>query len=339
MCRSGDPASIADLRRGNAEEARSIIVLGGDHDEADAEVVKAVLAVLHVVGKREVSIVAELNDPETARALQEACGDRVKTVRAADVIARITAQACRQSGLSAVCQELLDFDGDEIYFQPAGQLAGKTFGDALLAFERSSIIGLRLADGTATINPPMSTTIAEGDAVIAISEDDDTVVFSGIRDVAAPPNPDGQRRDTTPEHLLVVGWNQLGPVVLHELDQFVPQGSSVDILVDPDLVAAEELVEPDLQRLTEVRFEHDRGDLDELTEHVADRTFDHVIILGYRSGLTSTEADARTLLTLLLLRRVLQQDDQGRRSRVVTELLDSSDVELARAQRVPTTSW
>ncbi len=59
----------------------------------------------------------------------------VITVRAADVIARITAQACRQSGLSFVCQDLLDFDGDEIYFQPAPELEGHTFAEALLAFE------------------------------------------------------------------------------------------------------------------------------------------------------------------------------------------------------------
>jgi len=332
ICRSGDPASIQDLHRGNAEEARSIIVLGGDHEEADAEVVKAVLAVLHVVGKREVPIVAELNDSETARALEEACGDRVLTVRAADVIARITAQACRQSGLSAVCQELLDFDGDEIYFQAVPELVGHTFGEAVLGFEQSSVIGLRTADGTVTVNPSMDTRVGEGDVIIAVSEDDDTVVFSGLREVPLPASTNGEAHDQAPEHLLVVGWNPLGPVVLRELDQFVPVGSSVDILVDPDLVDIDELERPDLRRLTEVTFEHDRGDLDELTQHVAGRTFDHVIILGYRSGLTSAAADARTLLTLLLLRRVLTGDEtNGRRSRVVTELLDSSDVELARA--------
>jgi len=56
-----------------------------------------------------------------------------------------------------------------------------------------------------------------------------------------------------------------------------------------------------------------------------------VIILGYRSGLSPREADARTLLTLLLLRRALQRTNGERPFRIVTELLDSSDVELARA--------
>jgi len=133
------------------------------------------------------------------------------------------------------------------------------------------------------------------------------------------------------EHLLIVGWNSLGPVVLQELDQFVATGSTVDVLVDPDLVDPGGITPPALTRLTDVRFEADRGDLDELTQHLAGKQFDHAIILGYRSGTNPAAADARTLLTLLLLRKVLRPGEQGRRSRIVTELLDSSDVELARA--------
>jgi voltage-gated potassium channel Kch len=251
-------------------------------------------------------------------------------VRAADVIARITAQACRQSGLSAVCQDLLDFEGDEIYFQDCPELVGKTFGDALLAYEQSSVIGLRRPDGVVTVNPSMNTVIAEDDAVVAISADDDTISFTGIRDVpdAAPPT-DG--RSTHPEQLLLVGWNALGGVVLRELDAFVPPGSSADVLVDPDLVDPSTLPQLSLSNLTDVRYEADRGDLDELTQHVGGRTFDHVVILGYRTGLAGPEADARTLLTLLLLRRVLADNSDGGQSRIVTELFDSSDVELARA--------
>ena len=88
---------------------------------------------------------------------------------AGDLIARIAAQTCRQAGLSIVYTELLDFDGDEIYFANLPELAGRTFGEALLAFEDSALIGLRPAGGRPTLNPPMDTIIAAGDEVIAIS--------------------------------------------------------------------------------------------------------------------------------------------------------------------------
>ena len=332
ICRSGDPSNLSDLALANIAEARSIILLGNDEEEGDADVVKAVLAVLHSIGDRDLPIVAELTDAEIASALREASGGRVHTVRAVDVIARITAQACRQSGLSAVCQDLLDFDGDEVYFADVpDELVGRTFGDSLLAYDTSAVIGVRAADGTVAVNPPMDRKLVATDHVIAVSEDDDTVIFSGIHD-ALPTDLMLEPRVPSPaEQLLIIGWNPLGPVILTELDQFVPPGSKVDVLVDPDLIPPSELPQLQYQRFSEVRFEGERGDLDELTAHVATREFDHVIILGYRSGLSPREADARTLLTLLLIRRALQRTNGVRPFRIVTELLDSSDVELARA--------
>jgi len=331
VVRTGSPSSLHDLAIANVGEARSVIILGNDDDSGDAGVVKAVLAVLHAVDPTHgTPIVAEVNDAATARALAEASAGRVLTVRATDVIARITAQACRQAGLSAVCQDLLDFDGDELYFSPATPLVGKTFGESLLAYEESSIIGVRHADGRIAVNPPMETVLADGDEVIALAEDDDRVVFTGVREEAAGDVTLGPSQ-SGPEQLLVVGWNWLGPAVLTELDQFVPPRSAVDVLVDPDLVPPEQLEELPVQRLR-VRFEAERADLDELTDTVSGRTFDHVIILGYRDGLTPSEADARTLLTLLLLRRALRESAvKGGQCRIVTELLDAGDVELAQA--------
>jgi ion channel POLLUX/CASTOR len=46
-----------------------------------------------------------------------------------------------------VYTELLNFSGDEIYFKREPQLAGKTYGEALLAYEDSCVMGLRKADG------------------------------------------------------------------------------------------------------------------------------------------------------------------------------------------------
>jgi len=330
VCRTGNPSNLAALEMANAIGARSVIVLGDDNESGDAEVVKSCLAILHCLGSRDIPIVAEITDEETARAIREASGERVITVRATEVIGRITAQACRQAGLSAVCQDLLDFEGDELYFTPAAELVGHTFGESLLAYEESCVIGIRHLDGKTEVNPPMETVFAEGDSVIAVSEDDDTVVFTGFREESSNGHVLGPAK-TGPEQLLIVGWNVLGPAILQELDQFVPDRSEVDVLVDPDLVSPDELHDLSLNRLR-VHYEAERADLDELTQTVSGREFDHVVILGYRDALDASEADARTLLTLLLLRRALNDSAvDGRQCRIVTELLDASDVELARA--------
>ena len=49
--------------------------------------------------------------------------------------------------------ELLDFSGDEIYLAEEAALVGRTFGDALLAFEESTVIGL-LAGGRRSAAQP-----------------------------------------------------------------------------------------------------------------------------------------------------------------------------------------
>jgi voltage-gated potassium channel Kch len=332
VCRTGDPSSPHDLRIVNVEEARSIVVLAGGEDGAgDAEAVKAVLAVMTSESRNQAArVVVEMNDAETARALHEASGGSVVTVRAVDVIARITAQACRQPGLSFVWQELLDFAGDEIYFRHAPELEGHTFGEALLAYETSSVIGRRTADGALMVNPPMDTTFDGGDSVIAISADDDTIVFSGFVEETAPDVVVSPPPADRLESLLVVGWSHIGPVVLHELDEFVASESKVDVLVDPDLVDASELADLDLDKL-HTTFHTTGGNLDELSASVRSRPYDKVIILGYRSGISAAEADARALLTLLILQQALAENASGRRPRIVTELLDARDVDLARA--------
>ena len=333
VCRRGDPTNPLDLEIVNAGEARSIIVLGTDGDD-DAEAVKSVLAVMaRDPDLEQAHVVVELHDDRNAEVLRENSDGRVIPVQSSAVIAGVTAQACRQTGLSAVYQELLDFEGDEIYFQRVPELEGHAFSDALLAFEQSAVLGISTADGKIRLNPPMDTVFGPGDSVIAISEDDDTVVFRGFRDadVTAVPSPDGLGGSEV-ESLLVVGWNALGPRVLQELDQFVAAGSSVEVLVDDDLVD-DDLVDPEGvvalgTTSLGVTFTPTRGDPELVTRTATTRSFDHIILLGYRSGVTPAEADARTLLTLLQLHRSLDRSDGT--PRIVAELLDSRDVELGR---------
>ncbi len=324
VVRSGDPSSLVDLGRVGLDHARSVIVLGDVEDtDGDAHVVKTVLAVLIRLGDRDIPVVAELTEAETGRALREAGPGRVLVVRAPEIIARVTAQACRQPGLSAVWQDLLDFAGDEIYFHPADDLVGRTFAEAQLAFERAAVLGRRAADGTVVVNPPGDTRFAAGDAVIVLAEDDDAVAFTGFVDGGAggtftPPGAG------PPEHVLVIGWNPMAPMIMSELDRFVPVGSTVDVLVDADLMALDGVEDPGLHNLHLTCLPADRANLDRLADQVRVRDYDVVLILGYRAMGSAASADARTLLTLLLV-----QQASDRPLRVVTELLDSADIELA----------
>ena len=327
VVRSGEPSTTNDLGIVNIDEARSVVILGDD--ESDAEVVKTVLALAArgtAIGRA--NIVAEVNDPRTARALETAFGDDVQTVQSTEVVARVTAQSCRQAGLSVVVQELLDFDGDEIYFDDASALVGHTFGEALNAYETSTLIGRRAADGTITVCPPMDTVFGPGDQLIAVSEDDDTVVFGSFRDVEPIAHQAQGHAVVDEERILIVGWNSLGGKILHELDRFVAPGSVADILTDATLAEPSER-ETDGFTNIRVAVTAAEDEADELPALAASVSYSSVIILGYKDGLTPSEADARSLLAMLLIRRGLADAGDDREPRVIVELLDAKAAELA----------
>ena len=127
---------------------------------------------------------AVIRDDRNMEAARLVGGDEAQYIEATDTIARLIAQACRQTGLSVVYTELLDFDGDEIYMKEEPAFVGKTFGEVLAAYEKCAVMGL-LSAGGAKVNPPMDTRIQAGDKVILVAEDDSTVKLSGI----VPPPP------------------------------------------------------------------------------------------------------------------------------------------------------
>ena len=329
ICRSGSTSNAADLALVRPEHAKSILVLL-DEASGDPGAVKTVLALLSIDPELErLRVTAEFDSQTSATAIDRATQGRMGIVVSSDVIARVTAQVCRQSGLSVVFQELLDFDGDEIYFQDEPGLLGAAFGDALTAYEHSAVIGVRDAGGVVTLSPSLDRVFGEGDQVIAISADDDTVRLSGpvarVTTAGVTPEP---AIVPMQEQTLLIGWNSLGSTILGELDRYVSPGSRVRLLVDPTQLA-EPVELPAFGNTAVDVIEMDTVDGAQLEAQINRERYDQVIILCYRTGDTAMD-DARALLTLLQIRQATQQEGPNASVRLITELLDVRDVELAR---------
>jgi hypothetical protein len=272
-------------------------------------------------------VVAELSEVDHARTLRTVSNGRVLTVSSNDVVAEVTAQACLRSGLGAVFTELLDFDGDEIYFTPApAELVGRPYRDALVAYERSSVLGIADAERV-ELNPSPDRTIADGDDLIVVAEDDSAVAFTGVVDVAASAAAAIEREAPGPVHIIMVGWSGFGSKVLKELDEFLPDGSRVDVVVDTDLVDPRAL---DGIGIThgEVVVRSGDGGPDHLAALAEGDQPDQVIVLAYRDALSVDDADARTLLALLTLRQAWPSTGADH-VRIVAELRDQRNLVLA----------
>jgi hypothetical protein len=327
VLRTGDPSSPQDLDRVAVGSARSIVVLADEDGEGDAAAVKAALAVHSMVMGATVPIVVELAAERTASALVAACGSRVVPVQADDIIAKVAAQACYQAGLGAVYRELLDFDGDEIYAAVAGAAAGRTFGELVLAYDGCTLIGVQHADGGTTLCPPMDLAITPADSLLLLAEDDSAIHFSPLdRGYQAASASSGVAvAKPAVSRLLILGWSDLGHRIIRSLDAVMTGTVAMRIVVDPTVVDPA-LVSVAASRMS-VEVMADSGIAD-----AAVGGYDQVFVLGYRGHVSTSDADARTLLTLVTLNRALAGLDEA--PRVVAEILESRTVPIAAATGV-----
>lgn len=335
VCRTGSPLDLSDLEIINPHNARSIIILPPEGEDPDSHVIKTILALVNNPHRRPdpYHIVAEIRDSKNMEVAEMVSKGEAQLLQVSDLVSRITVQVCRQSGLSVVYTELLDFDGDEIYFHEEPALVGKSFGEALLAYEDSAVIGLRTADGRVLLNPPMETRVAAGDKVIAVSEDDDTIRLAapGLQSIDEASIRAPQKEQAAPEHTLILGWNRRGPTIINELNQYVAPGSALTVVTDE--AEAETEIVRQCEGLENLSITFHLGDTtDRRTLDALDiPTFHHVIILSYSDRLGQQEADARSLITLLHLRRI--GEAAGYPFSIISEMLDIRNRDLAGVTR------
>jgi Trk K+ transport system NAD-binding subunit len=323
VVRTGDPMNLADLELASPHAARSIVVLAPEESpDPDSIVIRTTLALTNNPRRKSTPyhIVGELQEIGNLEAARLVGRDEAHWVLANELISRITVQSCRQSGLSVVYTELLDFDGDEIYFAEEPTLVGRTYFDAQLAFADSTVIGIATGEGV-LLNPPAETIYGAGDQLVLIAEDDSTIRVANrgtpdnrVLSAAAP-------AAQTPERTLVLGYNTRLHTMLGELSDYVVEGSVVTVVADME--------EPLLEAFPGMAVDFRRGDTTSraVLESLKPETYDHIIVLAYKDAIDVHRADAKTLITLLHLRDMA--DHAGGDFAVVSEMLDDGNRELA----------
>ncbi|GII54777.1 lipoprotein [Planotetraspora thailandica] len=321
VCRTGRPTEPTDLDLMNLDAARSVVVLSPQGDEPDAHVIKTLLALAKRSGGHP-PVVAAIVASRNMAAARLAGGPGVHLVDSDDTTSRLIVQSSRQSGMSVVCMDLLNFDDGEIYLRSDPALAGVPYGRALSAYASATVIGLRTAEGV-MLNPPMDTMLGTTDEIIVIAQDDSLIRLAG--DTSGVDEQSVVAREHAqpgPGRTLLLGWNARAPQVVRYLDGYVPAGSVLDVASDHP--AAGEWV-TGLHNLTLSVKECDITDRYAL-ESLGIGLYQHVIVLA-DDRYDPHHADTRTLMTLLQLRDM--QKSLGERYSIVSEMLDENNRALA----------
>ncbi len=338
VCRTGSPIDMNDLDLVSLQSSRSIIILTPAGDDSDAETIKTILAITNSPNRRSepYHIVAEIQNQRNIDIAKMVGKDEVELVLTGNLISRIIAQTCRQSGLSIVYTELLDFGGDEIYFKEEPALVGKTFRTALDAYNDSTVLGLWKPENGSQLNPAMDYVIQSGEKIIAISADDDTIVLNSQHQINRQTEailPITQYEPVA-ERTLILGWNQRAMSIIGELDLYVAPGSEIVIVAnDPD---AKQPLADACQNCRNQSVRFIEADTTERTvlESIQPETFNHVIVLSYANLRDTQAADACTLMTLLHLRDMAEKGNldlaivsemQDVRNRALAEVTQADD--------------
>jgi len=334
VTRTGNPLSAFDLELVNIDGARSIIILPpDDDDDPDIQIIKTLMAIVGRPGRRSepYNIVTSIRDKKNLRTAALACRGEEELIASTDVISKITAQACRQSGLPVVYSEIMSFRDNEIYTIAEPQLEGKTFGELLFCYNTSCVMGIETATKELLFNTDFDYVLKPGDKLILLAEDDSLIVVK-----PESPSIDEDliiaKKTMTPavEKTMILGWNAGTATILKELDKYVRKGSEVFVLVpSADDIPYVEEVSRQMEFQTLNYRVGDATAHDELASlHLP--SYDHIILLRY-SDLMPGKSDAKVMITLLYVRDFLQQ--AGAEAAVVTELVLEQNRHISQTDR------
>ncbi|WP_308250020.1 CASTOR/POLLUX-related putative ion channel [Sphaerisporangium fuscum] len=320
VCRTGDPSEPSALDLVSPASAHAILVLPTE----DSQLIKTLLALSHRDWPAtRPPVVTAVSDSGNLAVARIAGGSHVEVVDSQDIAARLVVQSCRQSGLSAVYSDLLNFEGDEIYLRTEPGLVGRTYGEALTAYATATLLGVRRADGTAELNPATDGLIEEGDQVIVIARDDSEIRLATSapavhRDAIREPGA-AERR---PSRMLMLGSSRRRARILQELGHYLLPGSEIHLAGDQtkDFPAV-----PGMLVYARECDTTNRAALEALDVG----GYDQVIVLS-DDACDAQKADARTLITLLHLRDMrvagaIVSEMNDERNRVLAEVAEADD--------------
>ena len=312
----------------NVDKARSIFI----NHEDDMESIKAIAAIVNNPNRRKekYNIVSKMNIKENYELAKIIGGDETKVLFFGDMLARVGAQSCLQSGLANVYLELVNFDGDEIYFHKEPTLVGKNYGDAVLSYDTSSVIGIE-RDGNVIVNPNANEEIMNNDSIIAISMDDDTVIKDG-KDIIPAANKIANKvsNNNKTENIFIFGHSEGDlsrlKVICNHLIKYIDDGSSICLVnEDSDTLSLIEDIRSD--KNIKVSFIQGNFRSREFLENIQIKSGDKVLILSPFNGTNDIDSsDAETLFTLINLRDIEKRKNKN--FVLTTELINSKNAEI-----------
>jgi Trk K+ transport system NAD-binding subunit len=307
ICRNGTHTEIQNIKILNPENSKSIIILKENNNPDDTPTIKSILALKKILKvESSIPIITEISDPQNIEAALS-IDPNIAIVRPNELITRLIVQSARQPGLSKVYDELLSFKGNEIYFHCSKFLKPLAFGEVIQRYQNAVAIGIYTTQDEMILCPKSNVIVEESDQIIVIAEDDDEIIindepvdFIPMTSIKPP------EENNIPEHIWILGWHQLGKILLEEFNSLLPEGSTISIIYDDKFTNST----PEIDGLTtKYKLKSITGDTTkkETINNIDFKNCTHIIVMSYRDILSSAKADDKSLLSMIHLRNLCKK--------------------------------
>ena len=343
VVRQGNTHSVHDLKKVGAGRAKSIVIISGDAGDAEAEdadaaadmgAIKSLLALRRINGALSKNhAVVELADAGRQPVIEQLGNGGVEVVAMAETLSRMMVQTARQNGLAAVYRDLLSYEGSEFYFKNFPELAGQPFGVAQWRMKDAVVCGVRTVGGKGTasciINPSDEYVLGVKDELLVIAQDDDSFSLTANHQPMVSPDFRGAEAiSRKPERLLVCGKSPKLGDMLKEFDNYVLPGSEAWLMPGQDKESFADFIRAEVGGLKNLKLKHVDGDptVPDALKRVVSPDFAVAMVVA-DTDVDPEEADARTVITVLLLRDLFRALGD-KKPRIISEMLDPRTKDL-----------
>ncbi len=219
VCRTVDITDPVSLEKCSVETSKTIIVSPTD-DMRTIKTVLAVSALLEEKGVPEISVNAIISKSEYRFPPSIAEANNLTTLQTNDILAKMIAHSCTQTGLSETFREIFDFEGSEFYLIELPNLYGLTFEELMVRVNHATPVGV-YRDEKVILNPDKNFLLQTDDKILVFSEEIDSAKLEEkipedkITDKVTMTEAE-EWTDT-----VIIGHNETLPIILRELPENV----------------------------------------------------------------------------------------------------------------------
>ena len=219
VCRTADITDPASIEKCSVETSRTVIVSPSD----DLKTIKAILAVSALLQKKgvpEISVNAIISKNEYRFPVSLAEANNITTLQTNNILAKMIAHSCTQTGLSELFREVFNFEGSEFYLEDLSGINGLTFEDIMTRLNNAIPIGV-YRDGKAILKPAPDYKLTETDKILVYSEENAPAELETEYSVPSESQIADITIDDDTTDAVIIGHNETLPVILTEMPENV----------------------------------------------------------------------------------------------------------------------